>query len=441
MITAVVYLQKIKWRNKILPFTGVTVNLKGVRVMKFSKKISTILLVVILTGIFGVIPAYAKDMTIIDIPMTNPAYDIVKWVINEGYMSLTLGKFLPAKYVKRSEFASVVTKMSGSSTKLQNPKTPTFQDVTAKNQFYKQIESAKTYMTSFKSQTAKLFKPNSNLTREDAMFSIVKVLGYDSDEAVGSNDNTDLSLDNIIEDADIVSPSLVKFVSIGISYELMDLRIDGDKYYFDSKKSITRIDLAKLIYNAFQKKNYTVEETDIDEENSNTQDNSSASSQNNQPSAENPDSSTSSTTSTTQKYDISMYYSFLRGTVEKLAEPIQYINANNDGVIVTKLEPLGKLKNGQETEMIIEVEYSLTSQDKGILAVCFNNGDGRWATCENALENSIWEVSKGTGKYRFTIPVYVKDWGNGIPFRMLMKLRKTDSATICNTQWRNLSLD
>lgn len=236
--------------------------------MKLKKMYLLVLVVVLLINISGVIIVNAKDLTIKDVQKTGEEFNSVQWVVNQRYMSLTQGKFFPAKLVTRSEFAAIVTKLTGST--LQYPKKPSFQDVTVKNQFYKQIETAKNYMVTYKNKTGKLFKPNSNLTREDAMMAIVKILGYDSDEAVSSNDNTDVSLDDIIDDARNVNPVLVKYISIGISNDLMDLRVSEDKSFFDPKKNITRIDLALLIYNAYQKKDYSSEEYDENNQNGST---------------------------------------------------------------------------------------------------------------------------------------------------------------------------
>lgn len=251
--------------------------------MKMKKSLSIVLLVVMLSGVFGAMPTFAKEITIKDIQSTDEAYQIIQWVVNQGYMTLVLRKFFPTKFVKRGEFAAIVTKLSGSGTVLQNPKTPTFKDVSSKNQFYKQIETAKNYMAYYKNKTEKLFKPNSYITREDAVMSIVKVLGYDLDEALGSIDASDVSLDDVIEDAGSINSSLVKYVAIGVINELMDLRTSEDKSYFDPKKNITRKDLAILIYNAYQKKDYTMEEIDNDNSSNKTtlKDNSSKTTPNN----------------------------------------------------------------------------------------------------------------------------------------------------------------
>ncbi|HEX2946453.1 MAG TPA: hypothetical protein VHT96_10910 [Clostridia bacterium] len=229
--------------------------------MSFKKLLTVILVFIMVMGAAGQ-PVFAKDLEIRDMSTSDPAYYNVQWVVNQGYMSLTLGRFYAGKFVKRSEFAAIVTKLTGSGLNLQNPKTPTFKDITKQDQFYKQIETSKSYFVTYKSSAGKLFKPNSYLTREDAMMAVVKILGYDSNEAVGSNDNTDMLIEDIIGDAGNINPALLKYVAIGISNELMDLRYYGDETFFDPKGNITRRDLALLIYNAYQKKDYNAEESE-----------------------------------------------------------------------------------------------------------------------------------------------------------------------------------
>lgn len=228
--------------------------------MKLIKKIAVCLAIVLTISAAGMQQVFAKESIIKDISLSDDAYSNVEWVISQGYMSLALGKFLPAKFVKRGEFAAIVNKLSGNGTEMQNPATPSFKDVPYSYQFYRQIETVKDYFVVYKSGTGKLFKPNAYLTREDAMMAIARVLGYDSDEAVSSNDNMDVSLEDVLEDADKVNPALMKYVAIGVSNGLMDLREAGDKIFFDPKKNITRKDLAVLIYNAYQQKDYNARE-------------------------------------------------------------------------------------------------------------------------------------------------------------------------------------
>jgi hypothetical protein len=315
--------------------------------MNSKKLLSAILLSISLLAATGSMTSSAADLTIKDVNPESVEYSSVQWAVNQGYMSLTLGKFLPAKFVKRSEFASIVTKLTGNGKALLNPVKSTFQDVSTRNQFYKQIETARDYMTSYKINSTILFKPDIYLTREDAMFSIVKVLGYDSDEAFGSNENTDLSLDDVLEDANKINPALIKNVSVGVSYELMDLRTVEDKIYFDPKKNITRAELAELIYNAYQNKDYTAEDA-IDESGSG-----------NDPEDAEPVSP--------QNFTWKSYH---------------FPNSNaifvpTDGIRIKSITSRDPIKKGVENFFLVEVEYDLSSYESAIIRIGANDGIAR----------------------------------------------------------------
>ncbi len=397
--------------------------------MKFIKCLAAILAALMVLCIAGSSSAYAKDLTIKDIDPDSDAYSYAQWVVGQGYMSLTLGKFLPAKSVKRSEFAAIVTKLTGNGQALKVPKTPSFKDVTTKNQFYRQIETAKTYMTSFKSKNSLLFKPDVYITREDAMFSIVKILGYDSDEAVGSNENTDMSLDDVLEDADNISPALIKNVSVGISYELMDLRTVDDKTYFDPKKSITRAVLAELIYNAYQKKDYTAEET-ADES---TPDEGASQSE----SVDTPATTVPANTlepiniSTTisnsdavlkmlnikegETIDLSDINQSMTGTVTKTNSNPQFsnnISLQNDVIMLGNIITNKNLAYGEESLISFEYAYNVQSSEKGIILIGFNLN-----SYNNDTNRALWVVPKGRGILVFKIPVTPKKWAE-TPFRV-----------------------
>lgn len=395
--------------------------------MKFFKSFVSILLVIFLISFTGVAQVYAKDLTIKDIQPENESYTIVQWVVDQGYMSMTLGRFFPDKYVKRCELAAILTKLTGSGTVLQNPKKPTFQDVTTKNQFYRQIETVKAYMTSYKAKTAKLFKPDNYMTREDALYSIVKLFGYDSDEAISSNDNTDLSLDDLIDDAKGVSTTLVKYIAVGISNELMDLRTVGDKMFFDPKKNITRKDLAILIYNANQKKDYNTEETT--DENV-TKDETTP--------EQTTETQTTTQTTTSGPIDVSTILSdsnavskmlnikegetinlsdinpSMRGTVKKTSSNPNFQSPydQTDTIMLGTIVTDKNLEYDKENMVSFEYVYNVTSCEKAAILIGFNEND-----LTNDTNKAIWAVNKGKGILVFKIPVTPKKWV-GAPFRV-----------------------
>lgn len=202
--------------------------------------------------------AEAKDFTIKDVPKTDEAYDRIQWVLNQEYMNLATGKFLPNSSVKRGEFAAILTKVDGEASTLSRTQTSSFIDVQPKDPFFKYIETEKSNMTFFKNTKGKLFKPNSYITREEACLSIVKIMGYDKADA--SQVDTEVSLDEMIKDAGKVSPAVEKYVTLAVQNDLMELREAEDGSYLDPKSNITRKQLALFLYNAYQNKDFSVED-------------------------------------------------------------------------------------------------------------------------------------------------------------------------------------
>lgn len=219
---------------------------------KLLKKMFIPLLTVFFTlSLFGNL-VQAKEYTIKDVPKTDSAYEQIQWVLNQGYMGLIVGKFLPNSNIKRNEFTVILSKVNGDVSNLIKPSKPTFLDVKANDQFYKYIETEKSNMNFFKSAKGKIFKPTTYLTREDACMSVVKAMGYDNDDSAAYDVDSDVSLDEVIQDAGKISPSMMKYVTLAVKNELIELRENGDNSFMDPKKNITRRQLAVFIYNAYQ---------------------------------------------------------------------------------------------------------------------------------------------------------------------------------------------
>lgn len=251
---------------------------------KLIKKISSTTLIVLMILSMFVNIAMANDKVIKDITSADEAYNQIQWVLGQGYMGLSLGKFMPNNYVKRNEFTVILAKLNGDTKALSKPLVASFKDVNPKDQFYRYIETEKNYMTSYKSAKGKFFKPLSYITREDAAMSIIRVLGYDNDDSTISDVDSEFSLDSIIEDSNKISPALLKYVSLVVQNELMNLREDGDNNYFDPKNNITRKDLAVLIYNTYQHKDMNISDdtsVEVDDSNKNNQTNTGSNNDNN----------------------------------------------------------------------------------------------------------------------------------------------------------------
>ncbi|MDF2543304.1 MAG: endo,4-beta-xylanase precursor [Herbinix sp.] len=226
---------------------------------------SIILIIVLFSSLLLPSTVTAKQYTIKDVTDNDEAYEAIQDVLNQGWMSLTLSKFYPDKYVTRGEFAMILTKFNGQQSEVSKIKKVSFVDVKIDDQYGKYIELQKKYLTYYNTKSGYYFKPKKYLTREDALVAIVKALGYDSDKAMEEGVYSEIDLNEIIEDYDKVSPSLEKYMNIGVVNELIDLVEVDDKTYLNPKKYITRRQMAQLLVNAQDCKEFNIEEERIDE--------------------------------------------------------------------------------------------------------------------------------------------------------------------------------
>ena len=221
-----------------------------------NKILSLIVIALLCIGLIPVSNVQAKVYSIKDVSESDDAYESIQEVLDQGWMSLTLGKFFPDKKVSRAEFSYILTKFNSQLKEAAAIKKVSFKDVAIKDKYAKYIELQKSQITYYKTKSGKYFKPNNYLTREDALVSIVKSLGYDTDEAISEGVDSEVDLTDILEDANKVSSALKNLVTVGVTNELINLYEDGDAMYLYPKKSITRGDLAQLLVNAQNEKEY-----------------------------------------------------------------------------------------------------------------------------------------------------------------------------------------
>ncbi len=219
--------------------------------MKTFKKLTALIVAVALCLSASI--AFAKVYKISDVISSDEAYEAIQNMLNQKYMTLVKDKFYPAKNVTRGEFSMMLTRMNGDLTTLSNPSTPSFKDVPKSDQFYRYIETEKSFIPAF----GTTFKPKSYLTREDAAYAIVKAMGYDKEEAIQDGVEPGVDLDEIIADYSKISSKLRQYVAIAIANDLIDVSTMGDEDFFEPKKSITRKQLAVLIDNALDHGDYT----------------------------------------------------------------------------------------------------------------------------------------------------------------------------------------
>ncbi len=239
------------------------------------KKFISKLICAALIFMMVVTPVQAATSTLKDIDVNDPASDKVMWAVEQGYMKPVLGRFFPDKKVNRGEFAYIIWKVTG--LKLINPSQQSFTDIGKTYQYYKYIETMKKYINSYKaSDGTKTFKPKGYITREDAAMAVVKMLGFDTNEALLDDVESDISIEDFIVDANKITKANLKYVEIAVVNELMDFTMnDNGDIYFNPKNVLTRKELANLLWNATQLRDYykTDYDEDTDEQDSNENNN------------------------------------------------------------------------------------------------------------------------------------------------------------------------
>ncbi len=161
-----------------------------------------IILVMLLSGMsFAVIEPTSFEDVSSDSWYYEGVTTMAEYGIITGYPD---GKFLPGNRVTREEFAVMMVRAlklgkSGSDS--------SFEDIADDYWATPYIESAKLYLTGYKTNTGISFKPKYDAVREDMAVSLVKALGYNTS-------NANLNLLNKFEDKNQISENLKPYVAI-----------------------------------------------------------------------------------------------------------------------------------------------------------------------------------------------------------------------------------
>ncbi|MBC7958804.1 MAG: S-layer homology domain-containing protein [Vallitaleaceae bacterium] len=170
-----------------------------------------------------------------DVPTTHWAYSDIMLMANykiiTGYSNSI---FKPDAPVSRAEFAKMMVLTMQMD--LTNPAKATFDDVHVGGWEYKYIETAKTYMTAYKTANGLIFKPSEGAQREDMAVSIIKGLGL--------SPSTDLNVLNTLTDSSSISPNVTGYVAKAMSEGIM---IGDSNKKFNPKATITRAETATLL--------------------------------------------------------------------------------------------------------------------------------------------------------------------------------------------------
>lgn len=218
--------------------------------MKYKKLIA---ILVSFTLLFvSALPAFSMDKNtkpgknaFKDIGDDHWAKDAINWMsekkIISGYPG---GEFKPNNPVLRGEFAKLM--VTALEIPLIMPENSVFSDIRKDSWLYSFVESAKTYLTGYKtSDGTYYFKPGEVAVREDMAVALVKALKLENEPA---NDE----VLNAFSDNDKISKNLRKYVAIAVSKGIMKgYELDGGQTkLFRPEATLTRAEAAMLLFKA-----------------------------------------------------------------------------------------------------------------------------------------------------------------------------------------------
>ncbi|MCX7921879.1 MAG: S-layer homology domain-containing protein [Clostridia bacterium] len=228
--------------------------------MKFKKYMAIIvsLILVLTIGLTAsateesTAPVSTQDTKFSDVSTDHWAYEAImlmseRKIIN-GYSDNT---FKPDNPVTRAEFATMM--VAALELPLKNPEEATYKDVTKDHWAFKFVETARYYLTGFKTSKGLYFKPSNQAVREDMAVALVKALGYDN-ETVGQDVLKDFA------DREKISVNLRKYVAIAVKKNIMGGKPgeNGTKV-FDPQSTLTRAEAAALLSKVVQDEKITDE--------------------------------------------------------------------------------------------------------------------------------------------------------------------------------------
>jgi hypothetical protein len=178
-----------------------------------------------------------------DLPQNHWAYNAVKFMVERGIITgYPDNTFRPDNPVTRAEFARIMVISLNLPIKVTD--NPSFKDVPKDHWAYPYVETAKYYLTGFRTQNGDYFKPSDYAVREDMAVALVKAKGL-------QNENVDMNILNNYIDKDQISKNLVKYVAIAIAKGIMvgSPVPNSNQYKFEPQGILTRAQAAVLLYN------------------------------------------------------------------------------------------------------------------------------------------------------------------------------------------------
>ncbi len=216
------------------------------------KKIMRVIaLVICMTLVFSIsLTTYATNennghpASFKDVPLGHWAYDQIMWMLdNKIIEGIGNNMFGPNNNVTRAQFAKMMVLTLD--IELYSPGTPSFLDVGKNAWEYPYVESAKSYLTGFRTSAGDYFRPSQNAVREDMAVALVKALGY-------QNESADESILNQFADANQISPNLRRYVALSVKHKLVEGSTQNGRTLFNPQGNLTRAEAATLLYRAFK---------------------------------------------------------------------------------------------------------------------------------------------------------------------------------------------
>lgn len=210
------------------------------------KRIISILLTAVLVFTMFSITASAtpkekNDIEFSDLDKNHWAYESALYMVKAGIMERDpKNKFNPGGVVTRGEFAVLIVKTLD--LPLINPEKGTFQDIPRGSKYYKYVETAKYYLTGYRTSQGDYFRPDESSVREDIAVSLVRALNFQPI-------NNYSAILAGYQDVEKISPNLRSFVASVVDNKIMVGTGTGDNKMFNPQMVLTRAEAAKLLYN------------------------------------------------------------------------------------------------------------------------------------------------------------------------------------------------
>lgn len=189
----------------------------------------------------------SKNVQFRDVSSGHWAQEAIKYMASKNILSgYSDGTFQPDRAVTRAEFAKVMVLALKLNT--VKPSVPTFQDLSKEHWAYTSAESAKFYLTGFRTSSGDFFRPDDDAVREDMAVALVKAKKLDPSKAR-------LSVLDVFEDKDQISANLLDYAALAVEHGIMaGSPTNNGKRAFKPQATLTRAEAAQLLYTVMDKK-------------------------------------------------------------------------------------------------------------------------------------------------------------------------------------------